>query len=176
MKSLWESILDVDTNIDELEIPEKPKVSKKDYPYYEQAWYDILNHMLDSNYSSRDYAVYIKIYKEWMSEWTCYVDLEFYFDECDEYIDWEKNIDSFITKEGDIKKISEYLDDLITEFSQEADRSRMSTGSNSILYALYDDENVFVVQALQNREFIGPKYNKYFNDIKKVLKIHGIKL
>ena len=88
----------------------------------------------------------------------------------------EKNIDSFITKEGDIKKISEYLDDLITEFSQEADRSRMSTGSNSILYALYDDENVFVVQALQNREFIGPKYNKYFNDIKKVLKIHGIKL
>lgn len=37
MKSLRESILDVDTNIDELEIPKKPTVSKKDYIYYLQA-------------------------------------------------------------------------------------------------------------------------------------------
>ena len=50
MRSLKESIMDVDTNIDELEIPEKPKVSKSDYPYYEQAWYDILNNMLDFAY------------------------------------------------------------------------------------------------------------------------------
>ena len=77
MRSLKESIMDVDTNIDELEIPEKPKVSKSDYPYYEQAWYDILNNMLDSKCSSRDYAIYIKIYKEWLSEWSCYIDYDF---------------------------------------------------------------------------------------------------
>ena len=33
MRSLKESILDVDTNIEEFEIPRKPKVSKSDYPY-----------------------------------------------------------------------------------------------------------------------------------------------
>ena len=93
MRSLRESILDVDANIDELEIPEKPKVSKSDYPYYEQAWYDILNNMLDSKCSSRDYAIYIKIYKEWLSEWSCYIDYDFYYDECDEYIVMIENAD-----------------------------------------------------------------------------------
>lgn len=173
MRSLKESILDVDANIDELEIPEKPKVSKSDYPYYEQAWYDILNNMLDSKCSSRDYAIYIKIYKEWLSEWSCYIDYDFYHDECNGYIDWKNDIDNYINKSGDI---SEFLDYLIDEFSQGADRSRLSRGSNSILYALYDDENIFAEQALQDREFIGPKYNKYFNDIKKILKINGVKL
>ena len=96
MRSLKESILDVDANIDELEIPEKPKVSKSDYPYYEQAWYDILNNMLDSKYSSRDYAIYIKIYKEWLSEWSCYIDYDFYYDECDGYIDWKNDINNYI--------------------------------------------------------------------------------
>ena len=173
MRSLRESILDVDANIDELEIPEKPKVSKSDYPYYEQAWYDILNNMLDSKCSSRDYAIYIKIYKEWLSEWSCYIDYDFYYDECDGYIDWKNDIDKYINNGEDI---SEFLDYLIDEFSQGADRSRLSRGSNSILYALYDTENIFVEQALQDRKFIGPKYNKYFNDIKKILKINGVKL
>ena len=36
--------------------------------------------------------------------------------------------------------------------------------------------DAMIEQALQDRKFIGPKYNKYFNDIKKILKFYGIKL
>ena len=74
MKSLRESILDVDTNIDELEIPKKPTVSKKDYIYYLQAWYDIMSNLLDNG--MRDFNKWVRIvtlFKNWDPVWTIYI-------------------------------------------------------------------------------------------------------
>lgn len=180
MKSLRESILDIDDNIDNLEIPKKPSVSKKDYIYYLQAWYDIMSNLLDNGMRDFNKWVWIvKLFKAWDPVWTIYIG-----EEDDDIIDMinlgntEEGMLKATFKRGisEIKWAHEYMDDIINDFKNEQDNGRLSIlSSNSILTALLGEEESFLV--LDNKEFSdGPKYNKYVSDITKALKLYGIKL
>lgn len=179
MRSLRESIMDIDTNIDELEIPEKPKVSKSEYPYYEQAWYDVMSNLLDNNERDFNKWVYIiKLFKDWDPDWIIYIGEE------DDEINDMINLDNI--KEAMLKatfKISvsekkwahECMDDIINDFKNGQGHNRLSKlSSNSILLSLFGEE---LSLAFKNKVFAyGLKYNKYISDIIKALKFYGIKL
>lgn len=180
MKSLRESILDVDTNIDELEIPKKPTVSKKDYIYYLQAWYDVMSVLLDTGERDFDKWVWIvTLFKSWDPVWTIYIG-----EEDDELIDMINlgNTEEAMLKAtfkmgaSEMKWAHEYMDDIINDFKNGQGHDRLSRlSSNSILTALFGEDESFL--ALENEEFsYGPKYDKYISDITKALKIYGIKL
>lgn len=180
MKSLRESILDVDTNIDELEIPKKPTVSKKDYIYYLQAWYDVMSNLLDTG--MRDFNKWVRIvtlFKSWDPVWTIYIG-----EEDDDIIDlielgdFEEAMLKATFKMGasEMKWAREIMDDIINEFKNGQENGRLSsTGSNSILAALCGDEEIFNI--LADGVFShGSKYSNFVTDITKALKIYGIKL
>ena len=180
MKSLRESILDVDTNIDELEIPKQPTVSKKDYIYYLQAWYDVISNLLDNG--ERDFNKWVwivKLFKIWDPDWTIYIG-----EEDDEIIDMINNGNTeeamlkatFKMGASEKKWSHEYMDDIINDFKNGQGYDRLSRlSSNSILIALLGDGDLLL--ALESEEFSdGPKYTKYISDITKALKLYGIKL
>lgn len=180
MKSLRESILDIDDNIDNLEIPKKPSVSKKDYIYYLQAWYDIMSNLLDNGMRDLNKWVWIvKLFKAWDPVWTIYIG-----EDDDEIIDMINlgNTEEAMLKAtfkmgaSEMKWAHEYMDDIINEFKNGQDQGRLSLlSSNSILTALLGEYESFSV--LENKEFSdGPKYNKFVSDITKALKLYGIKL
>lgn len=175
---ITESIFDVDKNIDDLDIPAKPKVSKKDYPSYEQAWHDTLISLLDTSQKSQDFLVFFKVYKEWLSDWSCGVDMETYYEEheFDEYIDWDDDVYEFVDKNYNRRLFEEFLDGLIDECEKGASTYRLSPmGSGSFRYALYDTDDLFV-QALDDRTFsfgkFASSYKKFKKDIDKILKFY----
>lgn len=179
MKSLFESILDVDTNIDELEIPAKPKVTKDNYPAYEQAWYNTLESLLNKNKNSNDYAIFFKIYKEWLSDWVCCGNMDEYFEEYEEDIDWYVDYVNYVRKNNEIKYLKIFLDDLIDECKKGAASYRLSpTSSGGFLYAMYDEEDMFsgalAEDTFSQRQFAS-SYKKFKSDIDKVLKVNGVK-
>ena len=180
MKSLRESILDVDTNIDELEIPKKPSVSKKDYIYYLQAWYDVMCHILDNRETNPNKWVWVvKVYQKWDQPWTIYIG-----EEDEDIIDlielgnFEEAMLKATFKMGasEMKWAEEYTDDIINDFQEGRGRDRItSTGSNSILAALCGDEEIFNI--LADGVFShGSKYSNFVTEITKALKLYGIKL
>jgi hypothetical protein len=181
MKSLLESILDVDDNIDAIEIPKKPTVSKKDYIYYLQAWYDVMYDILDGGETNFSKWVWVvKVYQKWDQPWTIYIG-----EEDDDILDLielgaiEEAILKSTYKKGasEMKWAKEYTDDIINDFQEGRGRDRItSTGSNSILMALcggdFESYNM-----IEHHSFsIGSKYDKYASDITKALKLYGIKL
>lgn len=181
MKSLRESILDVDTNIDELEIPEKPKVSKKDYPAYEQAWYNTLVALLNKNdKKTEDFLIFFKYYKEWLSDWVCLLDVETYYETYeDNEIEWYGEVYDYIFKD-DNDMVLDFLNDLIDECSSGASSYRMNIeGSGSFLYTLYDPDNLFN-GALKEGTFEVAKfrsaYKRFKKNIDKIFTLHHIKL
>jgi hypothetical protein len=181
MKSLRESILDIDDNIDNLEIPKKPSVSKKDYIYYLQAWYDVMYDILDGGETNFSKWVWVvKLFKTWDPIWTIYIGEEDN-DILDliELGDIEEAILKSTYKKGasEMKWSREIMDDIIKDFESGNSNGRMSIdGSNSILMALcggdFESYNMIEHHAFS----IGSKYDKYVSDITKALKIYGIKL
>ena len=180
MKSLFESILDVDDNIDAIEIPKKPTVSKKDYIYYLQAWYDVMCHILDNSETNPNKWVWVvKVYQKWEQPWTIYIG-----EEDDDIIDlielgdFEEAMLKATFKMGasEMKWAKEYTDDIINDFQEGRGRDRITTtGSNSILAALCGDEEIFNI--LADGVFShGSKYNNFVTEITKALKLYGIKL
>lgn len=180
MKTLLESILDVDTNIDEIEIPKKPTVSKKDYIYYLQAWFDIMSNVLDSREINLSKWVWIvKVYQNWDQPWTIYIG-----EDDDDIIDlielgdFEEAMLKATFKMGasEMKWAREYTDDIINDFQEGRGRDRItSTGSNSILAALCGDEEIFNILADGVFSY-GSKYGNFVTEITKALKLYGIKL
>ena len=171
-----ESVFDVDDNIDKLEIPAKPKVSKDDYPAYEQAWNDTLVELLAKSRKSRDYAVFFKIYKEWLSDWVIYGNSEDYFDDYGDDIDWYIDYVNFIHKNNESKYLERFLDDLTEECIKGASSYRMSPqSSGSFLYALYDTDDMFA-DALERNTFSNKQfasaYRKFKKDIDKILSVN----
>ncbi len=179
MKSLRESILDVDTNIDELEIQEKPTVSKKDYIYYSQAWYDIMSNLLDNG--ERDFNKWVRIvslFKNWDPVWTIYIGEE------DEDIvdlielgDFEEAMlkATYKMSASEMKWSREIMDDIINDLQDGRGDRITTTGSNSILAALCGDEEIFNI--LADGVFShGSKYSNFVTKITKALKLYGIKL
>lgn len=188
MKSLLESIFDVDDNIDNLEIPKKPLITKENCVCYLQAWYDILEHLCDAqNLSLSKWAMIIKCYKTWQSDWFCHLDYEKYEEyeeEHDTNFDWYTDYIHFVDQDDKFEKDmrDEYLDSIIDDFSNGRGSDRInSQGSNSILIALFGDENLFRIEALDYKLFKSaikwkPSYNRFYKSISKLLKIYGIKL
>lgn len=171
-----ESVFDVDNNIDKLEIPAKPKVSKDDYPAYEQAWHDALVELLAKSRRSRDYAIFFKIYKEWLSDWSCHLSIEDYDYEYDSDVDWYTDYINFVHRSDDRKYLEMFIDDLIDECKEGASRYRMSPqSSGSFRYALYDTEDVFADElekhTFSNKQFASA-YRKFKKDIDKVLSVN----
>ena len=76
----------------------------------------------------------------------------------------------------------EYLDSIIDDFSNGKGSDRInSQGSNSILIALFGDENLFRIEALDYKLFKSaikwkPSYDRFYKSISKLLKVYGIKL
>lgn len=180
MKSLFESILDVDDNIDAIEIPKKPTVSKNDYIYYLQAWYDVMYNILDRGETNLNKWAWItKVCQKWVQPWTIYIGEE------DEDIidlielgDFEEAMLKATFKMGasEMKWAKEYTDDIINDFQEGKGRDRITTtGSNSILAALCGDEEIFNI--LADGVFShGSKYSNFVTEITKALKLYGIKL
>lgn len=181
MKSLLESILDVDNNIDAVEIPKKPTVSKKDYIYYLQAWYDVMYNAIDNgeiNLSKWIWAV--KTYQKWEQPWTIYVGEE--DDDINDLIA-SGNLEEALLKStykmgaSEMRWAKEYTDDIIKDFESGNANGRMSIdGSNSILMALCG--GCFeAFDAFERGIFsIGTKYDKYAAEITKAFKLYGFKL
>lgn len=180
MKSLRESILDIDDNIDNLEIPKKPTVSKKDYIYYLQAWYDVMYDILDGGETNLSKWAWItKVYQKWDQPWTIYIS-----DEDDKIIDMIElgQFEEAILKAthkmstSEMKWGKEYIDDIINDFQESRGRDRITTtGSNSILVALCGDEEIFNILA-DSIFSNGSKYKNFVTEIIKALKLYGIKL
>lgn len=184
MKDLYkyinEGILDdEDVLIKKTDAPKPPKVSEKDYIYYAQAWYDVLEEALDNpkNDNQKNWAEVVKVYKEWQSEWTCFVSFEDYDDNIEDW-NWYTSIDRFVEKtpKYEMDLMNNYLDDIIEEFELEDGDSRLtSLGSNSLLVAIFGDENVFRIEALNYGMYKKGPYKKFYNIIKKRLNFCGIR-
>lgn len=180
MRSLLESILDVDDNIDAIEIPKKPTVSKKDYIYYLQAWYDVMCNILDSREINLSKWIWIvKVYQKWDQPWAIYIS-----EEDEEIIDmieigqFEEAMLKATSKMGtsEMKWAKEYTDDIINDFQEGRGRDRITTtGSNSILAALCGDEEIFNILA-DGVFSSGTKYSNFVTEITKALKLYGVKL
>lgn len=184
MKNLIESLLDDEqVQLDRLNIPNAPKVSKKEYVYYAQAWYDILESALDNNKNNNqhNWAELVKVYKEWLSDF----DIIIPFEDFDEYKDkhgdfnWYRDIQNFLIKTPNQEKkfFIEYLDEIIDDFENGDGYSMItSTGSNSLLISFFGDDNIFRLLALYYRIYTDKdaSYKKFYNLIKQRIKFCGI--
>lgn len=184
MKHLIESLLDDEQEqLERLNIPLSPKVSKKEYIYYAQAWYDILESALDNrkNNNQHNWAELVKVYKEWLSDF----DIIIPYEEFEEYKDnhgdfnWYRDIQEFLIKTPNHEKkfFIEYLNDIIEEFEDGSGDSMItSIGSNSLLISFFGDDNVFKLEALDYHRYTNKdtSYKNFYNLIKQRIKFCGI--
>lgn len=189
MKTLIESLLDDEKELlDRLNIPKKPKVKKEECVCYLQAWYNIIEQLCrEDNLTPETWALILKGYKDWQSEWFCHLDYETYEawkEEHDDYFDWHVDYINFVDKNDPLEQRmwNDYIDNIIKDFENGGGKDRVTPyGSNSLLVSLFGDENIFRLDALKYDLYrTGLKYekiyNKFYKDIVKLLKVFGVKV
>lgn len=185
MKTLCEYINESIT-VEGVKLPNKLKVTPRDYAMYQQAWHNALVMLCDRRKAS-EFKIYLKLYKEYMSELYCELDEAFinsimsnknWMDELSEYVSVSRdNYEMMQHKIDEILRLSESkMGDMLMLMYMQWKKP------GSICMTLFNPENnAFNKKLYELVKFVGVGesksiYLKYYRFILKLFKQFGINI
>ena len=189
MKTLIESLLNdediliKDTSFFELinNIPNSPKVSKNEMMYYYQAWLfifremegDIFNAPKLTSLKNFQHKYFLKLFKEWMPTMKCIPPA---FGDINDIK--TNDIKKFIIKYTKAFPVANFnfLQHKIDSILKQENVTRGDIANFDVMFFRdsFKDGNWYFSDLLENSTFDGPECNKYYNMIKKQLKLVNI--